>query len=154
MVALPTFVPISEAAHKYGLDEDNLRSLIQAGKIRAGVIMGEVVVSEEEVRSEAIEVKGLRKEDLPEYKKHAHLKGQIIWIREAERQYGIPADTLSEWYRKGYIRKLGNEGKKILLDEADVAYCSEIYKKSGKQGRILFNPDGTPYRPKTGPLAI
>ncbi|KPL82162.1 hypothetical protein SE15_13870 [Thermanaerothrix daxensis] len=67
MAALPTFLPVSEAARKYGLDEAHLRRLIERGKIRAGVVAGEMVVSEDEVRVEAIEQKGLRKEDLPKY---------------------------------------------------------------------------------------
>uniref|UniRef100_A0A7C4L3E0 Helix-turn-helix domain-containing protein n=1 Tax=Bellilinea caldifistulae TaxID=360411 RepID=A0A7C4L3E0_9CHLR len=154
MVTLPTFLPVAEAARKYGLEEARLRELVEKGKIRAGVVAGEMVVSEEEVRGEAIQEKGLRKEDLPEYQMHAHLKGKAIWIREAERQYKVPADTLSEWCRKGYIRKLGAEGKKVLLDEADVAYCSKIYERTRGQGRRIFNPDGTPYKPKSGLFAL
>ncbi|GAP06189.1 hypothetical protein ATHL_01035, partial [Anaerolinea thermolimosa] len=38
MVTLPTFLPVPEAARKYGLDEARLRALIEKGKIRAGVI--------------------------------------------------------------------------------------------------------------------
>ncbi len=154
MVTLPTFLPLSEAAHKYGLDEARLRALIEKGKIRAGVVAGEMVVSEEEVRGQAIQEKGLRKEDLPEHQKHAEKRGRPIWIREAERVYRVPAETLSTWAKKGYIRIICKKGNKVLLDEADVAYCSDVYKKSGKQGRILFNPDGTPYKPKTNPLVM
>jgi len=154
MIALPTFLPLSEAARKYGLDEAHLRQLIERGKIRAGVVAGEMVVSEDEVRGEAIAQKGLRKEDLPEYQKHAHLKGRPIWITKAARDYQIPHPTISRWAKAGYIKQLGVNGNKVLLDEADVAYCSEIYKSRGRQGRILFNPDGTPYRPKTGSLSI
>ncbi len=40
MAALPTFLPLSEAARKYGLDEARLRAMIEKGKIRAGVIAG------------------------------------------------------------------------------------------------------------------
>ncbi|MCX7976597.1 MAG: hypothetical protein N2646_05950 [Bellilinea sp.] len=154
MVTLPTFLPVSEAARKYGLEETHLRALIEKGKIRAGVVAGEMVVSEDEVRGEAIQEKGLRKEDLPEYQKHAHLKGQAIWISEAARRYGIPHPTILKWVRIGIIHVLGREANKVLIDEADVAYCSEIYKKRGKPGRILFNADGTPYKPKTRPLAM
>ncbi|MEJ5315336.1 MAG: hypothetical protein WHS45_13305 [Anaerolinea sp.] len=153
MAALPTFLPLPEAARKYGLDEARLRALIEKGKIRAGVIAGEMVVSEDEVRSEAIQEKGLRKEDLPEYQKHAHLKGQAIWIRKAEEKYGIPNQTLWRWMKSGIIRYLGKSGNRVLVDEADVAYCNEIYRQRGRQGRILFNPDGTPYKPKTGSYA-
>ncbi|WP_322508299.1 hypothetical protein [Anaerolinea sp.] len=154
MVALPTFLPLSEAARKYGLDESHLRHLIEKGKIRAGVVAGEMVVSEDEVRGEAIQEKGLRKEDLPEYQKHAHLKGKPIWISKAARDYQIPHPTILKWVRAGIIRTLGREANRLLVDESDVAYCAEIYRKRGKPGRILFNPDGTPYKPKTGPLGV
>ncbi|HXF85508.1 MAG TPA: hypothetical protein VNK49_08965 [Anaerolineales bacterium] len=148
-MGLPVFLPLPEAARKYGLSQARLKSLIENGKIRAGVIEGKMVVSEDEVRNEAIQEKGLRKEDLPEYQKHAHLKGQAIWINEAARQYHVLPQTLWKWVKAGYIRQLGKRGNKILIDEADVAYCAEIYRKNGKPGRILFNPDGTPYKPRT-----
>ncbi|MGB9899147.1 MAG: hypothetical protein ACPLTO_14655, partial [Thermanaerothrix sp.] len=62
--------------------------------------------------------------------------------------------TIIRWVKCGYIKQLGVDRNKVLIDEADIAYCSEIYKKRGRQGRVLFNPDGTPYKPKTGPLAM
>jgi len=148
MAALPNFLPVDEAARKYGLDLSRLHSLIEAGKIRAGIIAGETIVSEDEVRDEAVEQKVLGKEDLPEYQKHAHLKGNPIWISEAARKYGILQPTLSKWVRAGIIRIVSRQANRILIDEADVAYCAEIYRQRGKMGRILFNPDGTPYKPK------
>jgi predicted DNA-binding transcriptional regulator AlpA len=157
MVALPVFIPLSEAARKYGLEEARLRALIEKGKIRAGVVAGEMVVSEEEVRGEAIQQKGLRKEDLPEYQKHAHLKGRGISLPKAVEKYGLNPSTIFRWYKKGIIAEAGREidlgGERILYDEADVAYCSEIYSKSGGQGRRVFDKNGLPYKPKTGPLA-
>jgi hypothetical protein len=71
MAALPTLLPLPEAARKYGLSQARLKSLIDNGKINAAMIGEEIVVSEEEIRSQAV----TRKEDLPEYKKHAHLRG-------------------------------------------------------------------------------
>jgi len=149
MASLPVFIPLSEAARKYGMEEAHLRQLIEKGKIRAGVVAGEMVVSEEEVRGEAIQEKGLRKEDLPEYQMYAHLKGTPIWISEAARRYQVPHQTVVRWIKAGYIKQLGMRGNKVLIDQADIAYCSEIYRKRGKQGRVLFNRDGTPYKPKT-----
>jgi len=156
MVALPTLIPLSEAARKYGLDEARLHELVEKGKIRAGRLPGldEVFVSEDEVRGAAIQEKGLRKEDLPEYQKHADKRGKPIWISKASRDYQIPHPTILKWVRAGIIRTLGREANRLLIDEADVAYCAEIYRKRGKPGRILFNPDGTPYRPKTDSLAV
>jgi len=154
MASLPVFIPLSEAARKYGLEEARLRALIEKGKIRAGIAMGEVVVSEEEVRGEAVEAKGLRKEDLPEYQKNAHLRGIGIGINEAAKEFQIPYVTIYQWMSSGVIKKLGRQGQKVLLDKADVAYCAEIYRKKGVKGRKLFNPDGTPYKSKRETLRI
>lgn len=153
MVTLPTFLPLSEAARKYGLDEARLRALIEKGRIRAGILPGtdEVLVSEEEVRQRAEKEQspGIRKEELPEYRQHAHLRGQAIWICEAARKYNLLAPTILKWIRLGVINRIGVEGNKVLIDEADVAYCAEIYKKFGRQGRKTFDKNGLPYKPKT-----
>ncbi|WP_322508051.1 hypothetical protein [Anaerolinea sp.] len=148
MAALPTFLPLSEAARKYGLDEARLRALIEKGKIRAGVIAGEMVVSEDELRDQAV----TRKEDLPEYKKNAHLRGVPIWIGEASRKYGIPDRTIINWVKRGFIRTLGQDKNRKLVDEADIAYCAEVYNQRKGQGKWLFDDNGLPYKPKTGPL--
>ncbi len=151
--ALPILLPIDEAARKYGLDLSRLHDLIERGKIRAAIIAGETVVNEEEVRDEAIEQNNLSKEDLPEYKKHAHLRGNPIWISEAARKYNLLAQTIWKWVKAGYIKQLGLNGNKVLIDEADVAYCAEIYRQRGKMGRVLFNSDGTPYKRKMSAFA-
>jgi hypothetical protein len=152
-LTLPTLLPLPEAARKYGLDEARLRTLVEKGKIRAGIIpeTGEVLVSEEEVRGEAIEAKGLRKEDLPEYKKHAHLKGIGIGLTEASEKYNMNPITLFGWYKRGFIGEVGRitglGGKKILLNEADIAYCVEVYRKfGGRQGKRIFDSNGLPYK--------
>jgi predicted site-specific integrase-resolvase len=146
--ALPTYLPIAEAAKKYGYALDELKNLAQSGKIQAAKLPdGDVVVNEDSVKSI------LRKEDLPEYKKYAHLSGHPIWLSEAERRYGISTQTLSRWVRAGYIAKIGTNGNRILLNEQDVAYCADIYRKRGGQGKRVFASDGTPYKPKTAPLA-
>lgn len=149
MVSLPVLIPLSEAARKYGLEERDLRDMVEKGKIRAGVTMNEtIVVNEEDVLHQAIESQGLSKEDLPEYQMYAHLKGIGIGINEAAKEYRIPYVTIYQWMSSGIIKKLGRKGQKVLLDKADVAYCAEIYRQRGIKGRKLFNSDGTPYKPK------
>jgi hypothetical protein len=124
-----------------------LRALIDKGTIRAGQLStGEIVVSEQD----ALAQKPTLKEDLPEYQRHAHLKGVEIWVREAERKYGISTTTILKWVNAGYISRLSDDGYRTFIDEADVAYCAEIYNKRGGQGKWLFNRDGTPYKPKNG----
>ncbi len=146
---LPSLLTLPEAARKYGLEERRLRALIKAGKMHASTFMGEVLVSEQEIQ----ETKTARKEDLPEYKHFIHLIGVGIGIAEAARKYDLATSTVHGWTQAGYVARIGKDGQKILIDEADVAYCAEIYRKVGSRGRRLFAPDGTPYKPKTGPLA-
>ncbi|GIV64795.1 hypothetical protein [Bellilinea sp.] len=146
MVTLPTLIPISEAARKYGLDEAHLRQLVEKGKIRAGVVAGEMVVSEEEVRSESV----TRKEDLPEWKQFAHLNDKGIGLAEAAEKYRVNIPTIYRWYKTGIIKEIGRKtvrgGTKILLNEADVAYCVFVYQTSRwSQGKRVFNKSGLPY---------
>jgi hypothetical protein len=122
--------------------------MVASGKIDGGVLPdGEtMVVSEGSLP--------IRKEDLPEYKKNAHLKGVGIGISDAAKKYNISISTIHQWAQYGYITRLGMEGKKVLLDEADVAYCIEIYHSRGATPkRRIFNPDGTPYKPKADSVA-
>jgi predicted site-specific integrase-resolvase len=154
MVTLPVFLPLSEAARKYGLDETRLRDLIEKGKIRAGVVAGEMVVSEEEVRGQAIEEKGLRKEDLPEYQQYSHLAGAEIEFGEAARKYQIPPATLHGWVSKQIVKAIRRHGKKVVLDEQDVAYCARIYEQRKGQGKWLFDKNGLPYKPRNNQSII
>lgn len=150
-MTIDNLLPLTEAARKFGVAEGNLRALVDKGKIRAGKLpSGEIVVSEQDTQAQ----KPTAKEDLPEFKKHAHLKGTPIWIGEAARKYNLLQQTISKWVKMGIIRRIGEEGYKVLVDEADVAYCAEIYHQRGGQGRWLFNSDGTPYQPKTGPFPL
>jgi len=144
-MTLERFLPIPEAAARLKIGELYLRALLQSGKIRGGILPnGEIVVNEQDAKAK------VPKEELQEYRKHSHLRGVGIGIREASRKYGIADVTIINWSRGGIIHRLGTDKNKILIDEADVAYCAEIHQKYGKQGRKLFNSDGTP---RTGLIA-
>ncbi|NCP87627.1 hypothetical protein GW781_13380 [bacterium] len=75
-----------------------------------------LVVSEDDVRDEAAP---LCKEDLPEYKLHAHLKGVEIGLAEAAEKYKMNTSTIFGWFQKGIISEIRRitalGGKKILL---------------------------------------
>lgn len=88
------------------------------------------------------------KEDYPEYKKNAHLKGTGISISAASRKYNISHTTILGWIKQGIIKRIGKEKNRVLIDEADMAYCAEIAKQNPGAGKWLFNPDGTPYQKK------
>jgi len=142
MSTLDRFIPINEATLKFQISESNLRQLIQIGKIRAVEIAGGIVVDEQEVRDH------LPKKDRPEYQKYSHLKASTISMHEATRRYHIPTPTISRWAAHGYIAILGHQGRQILICEADIAYCADIYHINRGRGHWLFNPDGTPYKAK------
>jgi hypothetical protein len=91
----------------------------------------------------------MTKYDTHEYQKHVHLNGVAITLSEASRKYDLPLTTVHNWVRTGLIEIIGKEKNRILLNESDVAYCSEVRKNNPGQGKWLFNPDGTPYTPKT-----
>jgi hypothetical protein len=94
------------------------------------------------------ELETMTKDELPEYQKHTKLIGKSISISEAARKYKIPNGTVVRWVQRGIIRRLGTEKNRVLIDEADVAYCAEIRSQNPGAGRWLFNIDGTPYTPK------
>lgn len=85
--------------------------------------------------------------DYPEYKKHAHLAGCEISISESSRKYKVPPPTISRWVKKGLINRIRKAGARVLIDEADVAYCAEVQTSRRGQGKWLFNKDRTPYTP-------
>jgi predicted site-specific integrase-resolvase len=135
-------VPIEVAASRFNFPVSLLQLWIDTGKIKSAMLNGAILLYEADLMAD------LPKHERPEYIKHAHLHGVGIGLREAGRKYQIHPDTLSGWVQAGYIKKLGMGGvKKVLLDEADVAYAAEVYHSNpGKAGRRIFNPDGTPYR--------
>ena len=135
---LPRYIPLTEAAERYGVSEEVLKRAIESGTIRAVQLDQEVAVAEGDVEKIVI-----RKKDFE------HLRGKPISLSAASRKYGIPDPTLSRWVKAGYISKLGHEGRKVLVDEADVAYRVEIYRRlGGGRGRRIFDAEGKPYRIK------
>ena len=81
--------------------------------------------------------------------KFQHLRGQRISIGAAARKYGVAHQTLSRWAQKGIIAVLGKQGKKKMLDEADVAYAAEVYHTREAMGPTsgakIFDEKGRPY---------
>ena len=139
-------VPLPEAAKKLHKRTSDLFDLDQDGKIKLAMntTTGEYLMSELDIQAQ------LPREEQPEYKQYAHLKGVGVGIREGARKYQMDPTTISRWVEKGYISSLGKMavrgGKKILIDEADLAYCVDIYRHNPGSGKRVFNPDGNPYQ--------
>ena len=150
MAALPKFISLPDAAKKIHASVDDLRPLIEKGKIKAATINGEIFVN-----TLTLPKKIVKKQDVPEYKKFQNLHGVAIGISAAARKYGIPQRTVSRWKTRGLLKQTGIEKNRILVDEQDVAYCAYFYNKNerGKrQGQWTFDLHGVP-RSKTHAVA-
>ena len=117
---LPTYIPLREAAERYGVARKSLTQLVDSGRIRAVKINGGFAVAEEDVIDTTV-----RREDFE------HLHGLGISIAEASRKYDVPYSTLHGWMERQYIRVLGpgerQQGRAINLNEHDVAYRAALY---------------------------
>lgn len=63
------------------------------------------------------------------------LRGVAISISAAARKYNIPQGTISRWVSKGYIKKMGMDKNRVLIDESDIATVADIYRKDPGHGR-------------------
>ncbi len=135
---LPKFIPIAEAVRKTHLSEKALRSMLHAGKIGGGTMNGELLVDANTLPA--------RKEDLPEYKKFKNYQGVGIGINEAAKQFNIQFSTLRRWVKRGYIKQIGKEKNKILIDKQDVAFYVYVYRMYGGKGKKVFDQDGLPLK--------
>jgi hypothetical protein len=69
---VPRYVPLTKAAIMLNTSMSSLNRMIQSGKIKAVEIAGEIAVSENSLFS------NMKKEDLPDYKKFAHLAARLF----------------------------------------------------------------------------
>ena len=149
----PTYIPLKHAVRKYGIAEKTLLDQIKSGSIATGQLPdGELLVAERDLNTNLDPSLQIRQEDF------VNLQRQPISISEASRKYSsehvfIPPQNFSRWAKSGHIKIL-ERGWKVLLNEADVAYCAAIYKAKyefyGGQlaGVPIFDENGKPYRLK------
>lgn len=82
--------------------------------------------------------------------KYPALVGQAITVTEAANKYAINRDTILEWVNKGYLAVI-TSGYRMTIDNADVAYCAEVYHARKRAGfgfsgaAPLLDEHGLPY---------
>ncbi len=147
MLTLPTFIPLSEAVHKYDITEDVLTQLVQNGRIEAAQLpSGDILVADSDLDQTRT------KEQIIE-EKFAHLRGKAITISEATAEYALAGPTIRKWISRGFISPIGSSYP-MTIDEADVAYCRWAYQaRNGRPGAQIFDSDGMPYELKHPELA-
>ena len=140
---VPTYLPLSEAAHRYNLSEDVLTQLIQTGRIEAVQLpSGEVLVPEIE------DPQKIKTKEQIIAEKFGDLLEHPITVSEAAKKYEVPGSTIREWITLDYIQVTNPGGYPMQLDEAEVAYCASIYherKSAGiRSGAPLLDDNGLP----------
>ena len=136
------YIPLDQAARKYGISPNVLRQRVDSGKLAfARLPNGGLLVAEHDIDPSI----NIKREDFD------HLRGQRIAVREAATKYGIPYPLVSRWASAGYIKVL-ERGWRVFLDEADVAYCAAVYQAKSEiydgkmQGVPIFDKDGNPFQ--------
>ena len=123
-----TYIPLKQAAQKFGLSEKVLLDQIKSGSIvPARLPNGELLVAENDV-----DPKARTKEQIID-EKYAALKGQYMTITEASTQHDVPGNTIREWVALDYIRTISSSYP-MKLNRADVAYCADIYHERKSVG--------------------
>ncbi len=160
---VPTFIPLADAARKFGLPKKVLTEQIQAGKIEAVRLpTGELLVADK------LNDYQHKTKDQIIAEKYNHLRGKVISASAASRKYSgiygvvITPQHFSQWAAAGHIAVSGGggKGKRLKLDESDVAYCADIYTQkaqeygtNGMSGVKIFDSNGDPYQLKYPDIA-
>ncbi len=138
----PTYIQLSTAVEKYGVSKKVLLKRIKSGKLTAAQLPnGEYLVAEHDVDPSL----SIKREDFE------YLRGQGISASEASRKYAVSTANFSRWAKVGYIKILAR-GWRLILDEADVAYCAAVYKAKYEfydgqlSGVNIFDKEGRPYK--------
>jgi hypothetical protein len=123
---LETYIPLKDAARKYGVPVEALTRLVRDGIIRlTHTKKGDSVIT---VSTVAAAADVIRQEIRPEHYKH--LQGKRVRLLEAGRRYDIEAVSLSGWVDRGYIYVHDRGFQRLELDTADVKYAVDVFKRA------------------------
>jgi len=131
-------IPLPQAAARMDIAEKTLRQHIRDGIIQAiQSPTGEILVNENEVK--LAEVK----------RKFYNLRGNAITVTDAATKYKVEKASIRVWVRQGYINVI-SPGYRMIIDEADVAYCASIHNEHKLAGSKapLFDEAERPYKLK------
>ena len=141
---LPTYIPLNQAATRYGVNVAMLRRAVEDGIMQAvRTPEGRILVASEDTK---FIMQHIAKRDTLR-KKVNHLESTPIGVKEAAQKYGISTGSLTRWVNVGYVRVLSGKtargrGNKKLLNEADVAYAGLLLQQ--RTGRIVFTQELIP----------
>ncbi len=151
------YLPLKEAAKKHNVEEKVLTQLIAAGMIEAVEENGETLVAVDKNGNGNNGTKPQTKAEIIAAE-FAHLHDQPITLSEAARKYDVPRGTLEAWQYKNYLTPTHPDAYPKLFNEAEIAYCADIYHDrkrvgTGFYGAPLLDENGLPYELKHPDLA-
>lgn len=117
-MGIATMVTMEVAERETGASIPHIRRLIALGLLQeARNLERDILIPLNDLK---------RLETISEGVDLSEIEGNAIHIAEASRRYGFSTSSLSRWYRKGYIRKVGEQKNRILLNEADVLFVKLV----------------------------
>ena len=129
VATLPTYIPLTEAAARYGLSEAALRRAVSDGIIRAVRLLGEgIAVADEDVAVIAAQKEAKEEGD------------ELVSLNEAARRLGVDSQTIWRWHKYGWLQKRGTGPRKaVLISLRQARQLYILYKKrGGVRGRRLI----------------
>ena len=133
---MKTYRHLVDAATQYDIEPEKLRELVEEKAIRAQYLQNEhgkqLIVLDRDVRAWVAD----RDVTCEQFK---HLDGTPIMLSEAAKKYGFSTSSLWRWIGQEHIRVIKRVGKRVFLDEADIAYARALADmKKLRSGQALF----------------
>lgn len=133
---MKTYLSRAEALTRYPLTETELDRLLAQGRVNTVNLVchdgPQLIFYDDDLAAYVAE-----RDITPA--KFDHLRGHLLGIGEAAREYKINSNTISRWAAQGKLGIKGEELNKKLVDEADVAYLAALGRaKKMRPGKKVF----------------
>lgn len=134
---MKTYLTQTEALKRYKITRKELAELLNADRLDTVLLITngdrETIIYDDSLAAYVAE-----RDISPE--KFNHLRGNLLGMSEAAREYRLNSNTISRWAAQGKLEIKGEEANKKLVDEADVAYLAALSRaKKMRPGKKVFS---------------
>lgn len=134
---MKTYLSRAEALTRYPLTETELNRLLDQGRVNTVNLVcqdgPQLIFYDDDLAAYVAE-----RDITPS--KFDHLRGHLLGIGEAAREYRLNSSSISKWVNQGKLEIKGAEANKKLVDEADVAYLAALGRaKKMRPGKKVFS---------------
>ncbi len=114
-----TYVPLPDAIAAHHLDANQVQQAVESGEIETARLPDETILLLDESLREWLANRVTRE-------RFKHLEGQEISIHEAAQKYAFSWASIATWIERGFVKELKKNGRKRMINEADVAYARAL----------------------------